>query len=54
MIKYLNDRGVVRLTGTIAQEPVARLIESMEHLRRDCFCDRITDRDLLAGRRHRG
>ena len=42
MITYLNDRGVVRLTGTIAQESVTGLIESMEHLRRDCFYDRIT------------
>ena len=41
MIKYLNDRGVVRLTGAITQETVTRLIEAMEHLREDCFLDRI-------------
>ena len=41
MIKYLNDRGVVRLTGAITQEAVTRLIEAMEHLRTDCFFERI-------------
>ena len=42
MIKYLNDRGIVRLTGAITQDAVTELIEAMEHLQGDCFFKRIT------------
>ena len=42
MIRYLNDRGAVRLTGAITQDAATRLIEAMEHLRADCFYERIT------------
>ena len=41
MIKYLNDRAVVRLTGSINQESVTGLIDAMEHARDECFYGRI-------------
>ena len=41
MIKYLNDRAVVRLTGRIDQESVTDLIDEIEHAREDCFYERI-------------
>ena len=41
MIKYLNDRAVVRLTGRINQKSVTGLIDEFEHAREDCFYERI-------------
>ena len=41
MIKYLNDRAVVRLTGRITQKSVTGLIDEIEHAREDCFYERI-------------
>ena len=41
MIRCLEDRGVVRLTGFIGKDAEASFIESIEHLREDGFYDRV-------------
>ena len=41
MIKYLKDRAVVRLTGPVNEESVTDVIDAMEHVREDCFYERI-------------
>ena len=41
MIKYLNERAVVRLTGPVTPESATDLIDAMEHAREHCFYERI-------------
>ena len=41
MVKYLKDRAVVRLTGPVNEGSVTDVIDAMEHVREDCFYERI-------------